>query len=318
MDRVLRNSPKHMELRGFMRATLSFPRIRMWTLFMSQLSIQAIEITLYYASELESTCWWRNPWLSTKNRQGGWLTLQKKNVFFLMEAMWTRFFPAVRRAQELLSLGAIGTVRTVHSDFGLKYPPETQRIWDLKLGGGALLDIGVYPVAAASWAFGGRAPVKVACVGTRGPTKVDTSAAISLQYEEGVASISVSGLVTTPGETTIVGTNGSIRIHGPSHCPTKITLTIAGKTPQDSEFPLPATLPGQKFNFPHSQGLAYEAIAVQQCLAKGYLECPEAPLLESVEVMKILDAARAELDVVYPCEQDVGFMRRAESFVQAL
>lgn len=108
---------------------------------------------------------------------------------FLMEGMWTRFFPAVVKAKELLASGAIGRVVAVHADFGFVCgdAPDS-RMFAPALAGGGLLDIGIYPLALASLAFGGVAPTCVKASGTQHPTTgVDTSAGVTALYDDPAA-----------------------------------------------------------------------------------------------------------------------------------
>jgi len=106
-----------------------------------------------------------------------------------MEGMWTRFFPAVVKAKELVASGAIGRVVAVHADFGFVCGDDpSSRMFAPELAGGGLLDIGVYPIAMASLAYGGVAPLEVKASGTKHPTTgVDTSAGITALYGDPAA-----------------------------------------------------------------------------------------------------------------------------------
>lgn len=231
---------------------------------------------------------------------------------FFMEGMWTRFFPAVRAARAAIARGDIGTVKLVQADFGFEADPDDSsiaRLYDPAIGGGALLDIGVYPLAAATLAYGGQAPTHIAAVGNVFRTGVDVTASISLKFgDKGVASVAYSVETETPEETTYIGTKGSIRLHTPAHCPTSVTINKftdqRGVTQKEElSFPLPARLSGAPdLIFPNSEGFAYQAEAVETCIRNGQTESAEFPLDESLVLMQITDHVRQQLGVKYPNE----------------
>lgn len=161
-----------------------------------------------------------------------------------MEGMWTRFFPAVRKARELIAAGEIGPIKAVHSDFGFVIDAVARpHMIDPAQGGGGLMEIGCYPIAASLMALGSEEGLGVAAAGfVKGG--VDLGAGITLTRPDGcIASLTYSLQAQTPEETLLVGTEGYIRIHPPAHCPTKITMTKVGgrESSEDSvfEFPLP-------------------------------------------------------------------------------
>jgi predicted dehydrogenase len=209
---------------------------------------------------------------------------------FLMEAMWTRFLPAMARVRELLAQGAIGAVQLVTSDFGFRTSVNPKsRLFDLALGGGGLLDVGVYPVSLASMVFGGE-PDKIASMAHLGETGVDEQAAAILGYGPLRMGIIWTAVRTsTPMETTIMGSEGSIRIHSPSWRPTRLTIT-RGEQAEEIEFPFPGN------------GYQFEAAEAQRCLRAGLLESEVMPLAESVRVMRTLDRIRAQWGLRYPME----------------
>lgn len=206
---------------------------------------------------------------------------------FVMEAMKTRFYPAMYRVRELLAEGAIGEPRMLHADFGFRtgFDPKG-RLFDPALGGGALLDVGVYCVSLASMIFG--EPSQVTGLATKGETGVDEQAAMVLGYDGGQISVLSTAIRTsTIHEATIFGTDGYLRIHRSAWGPRAYTLS------KDNEMvEVPAE--GNGFNF--------EADEVARCLRAGKLESEIMPLDETVAVMRTMDALRAQWGIKYPME----------------
>jgi dihydrodiol dehydrogenase / D-xylose 1-dehydrogenase (NADP) len=219
------------------------------------------------------------------------ISLSRGKRIFLMEAMWTRYFPAIVKVRSLLAEGAVGEVRMVQADFGMKPPfnPKS-RLFDPALGGGAMLDLGVYPVSLASMVYG-EAPRRLASTAVIGSTGVDEQAAAVLEYSAGrQAVVSWSFRCVTPQEAHIVGENGRIRIHRPWWYPDTITLSRPGR--EDESLSMPYL----------GNGYAHEAVEVMDCLRKGKLESAVMPLDESLRIMQTLDAIRGEWKLKYPGE----------------
>ncbi|MEK7674480.1 MAG: Gfo/Idh/MocA family oxidoreductase [Verrucomicrobiota bacterium] len=209
---------------------------------------------------------------------------------FLMEAMWTRFFPLMEKLRELLRSGAIGEARLLTADFGFRSEvQEEERLFAPACGGGALLDVGVYPVSLASMVFG--APQRIAGLASMGRTGVDEESAVLLAHAGGQLAVLTSAIrVETPQEAVIMGTNGRVRIHRPWWRPTALTLTRDSGEEETLQFP------------PAANGYQYEAAAVMQCLREGKLESEIMPLAETLSIMKTLDAIRAQWGLKYPME----------------
>jgi len=223
------------------------------------------------------------------------IDLARQRKLFLMEAMWTRYFPAVKKVRELLQQGFIGDVRLFQCDFGF-LDKGTPRLQELGLGGGALLDIGVYPISFASMVFNGSFPSRIVAVADLSPAHVDEQIGLVLGYKHGqMASIACTFLAETPKEATIVGTRGSIRIHHPFWCPDRITLTRNDDNVHPVEefnFPLPSVREGHKFYFRNSVGLQFQIQHVHEQLQKGNTESAFQTLDESCTVMRIMDTIR--------------------------
>ncbi len=215
---------------------------------------------------------------------------REKGVF-LMEAMWTRCLPVLARTRELIRAGAIGEPRLLVADFAFRagWNPES-RLLNLALGGGGLLDVGVYCASLAHWVFED-APEDVAGLAHLGETGVDEQAAWSLRFPGGRLASCVSGVRTsTKHEATLYGTEGSIRL--PSHWwkGTRLILT-AGKSTEEMDLPYPGN------------GYTCEADEAARCLRKGLLESPVIPWAETVATMETLDRIRALWGLAYPQER---------------
>jgi len=235
------------------------------------------------------------------------IDLARKKKLFLMEAMWTRFFPALRKAREVISSGDLGAPRAVQGDFGFLCDPSKARMWDPAMAGGAMLDIGIYMVQAATMVFGQTLPDQIACTGILSDSGVDAEGCFSLSWKgKGSASFLATLRANTPEELIVICEKGNVRIRGPAHCPTQIVVTkVAGRGEAQEEvlsFPLPQCPAGCKANFPNSEGMLYQVQAVEKCLHGGLLECPEYTLDESLVVTQIMDAYRKQVGVKYPFE----------------
>ena len=217
----------------------------------------------------------------------------RETRLFLMEAMWTRFVPAIVKLRELIAERAIGDLRLMTADVGWRqeYDPES-RLYSPSLGGGALLDVGVYPVSLASMLFG--RPERFVATAQLAPTGVDAQCAVILAYESGALATFVATLpIDTPRDALVVGTKGWIRIHGPMTDPEALSISRAGGTERI-------------LRLPHlGNGYAHQAIEVMQCLRNGCLESAAMPLDETLSVLQTLDAIRARLDLRYPGESQV-------------
>lgn len=207
---------------------------------------------------------------------------------FLMEAMWMRCNPAVRRIVELISEGAIGEVTAVHADFGLQGPFEaTHRLRDPELGGGALLDLGVYPLNLAHLILG--SPATVHSWARLTAEGVDDNTGMLLGYDSGaVAALTCSLVGETRNAASITGTLGRIDLPQGFFVPRSFRLHRAGAEPEEISYPF------------EGSGYQYEAAEVQRCLTEGLLESPLMPHRTTLEIMTLMDGIRAQLGVVYP------------------
>lgn len=236
------------------------------------------------------------------------VALARSKGVFLMEAYWTRFFPATRKAKEVIDSGMLGAPTYVQADFGFKGPEDpAHRLWDPAMAGGAVLDIGCYMVQAGTWIFGPGAPQQIACTGRRGPSGVDLDGALALTWEgKGSGSFQYTLTANTPEVTTVLCEKGFVRLHNPGHTPTRITVgteTARGVYSEEvHDFPLPAEPEGLSAKRPIYMGLLYEVQEVEKCIVAGLSESPELPLDESLAISKVMETCRQQLGVRFPFE----------------
>jgi predicted dehydrogenase len=218
------------------------------------------------------------------------ITTARAKKLLLMEAMWTRWLPLYVKLRELLADRVIGDVRFLSADFGFNARPDSNpRLFEPALGGGALLDIGVYPISLASMVFG--PPSQATGVAHLGATKVDEYCAITLAHPQGqLVALWCSIRLNTALEAELIGTNGRIKIHSPAWRATEMTLLREGKEKQVMNVPF------------DGNGYQFEAIEFMNCLRAGKLESAIMPLDETLSIMKTLDALRAQWGVKYPME----------------
>jgi predicted dehydrogenase len=218
------------------------------------------------------------------------IDVARKKGRFLMEAMWTRFLPAMVKVRDLLKAGAIGQLRLATADFGFRAGLDPQqRLFDPHLGGGALLDVGVYMVSLASMLFG--APARISGMAHLGETGVDEQSAAILGYDEGQLFVMHTAIRTnSPQEAMLMGTEGWICIHSPWWCPDTLTLSAPGQEDETLHLPF------------EGNGYNYEAAEVARCLRSDKLESEVVPLGETLEIMGTMDQIRAQWGLRYPME----------------
>jgi predicted dehydrogenase len=201
---------------------------------------------------------------------------------FLMEAMWTRFLPHIAEIRRLLREEALGEIVTVTADHGQWFAQDAGfRLFAPELGGGALLDLGVYPVSFASMVLG--KPDRIATLINPAFTGVDGQTSMLFGYTSGAQAVLTCTLsAKSPTRGAIVGTDARIEIEGDFYAPT--SFDVISRTGERT-----------RFEAPHEgRGLWHEAEEVARCLREGLLESPLMPLDESVEIMQTMDAVLAQ------------------------
>jgi predicted dehydrogenase len=206
-----------------------------------------------------------------------------------MEAIWSRFLPAYVVLRELLADGVIGDVRHVDADFAIRFPyGPLHRLFDPALGGGALLDLGIYPLQLASLVLG--APDEVQAVGQLGETGVDEHVAAVLSHPSGaLASVRTATNTTLACTARITGSDGWIDLPAFMHCPDSLTVTTI-EGPQVREAPIVG------------EGLRYQVAEVHRCVRAGEVESPAIPHAETLQLARTMDRIRGQLGVRYPGE----------------
>jgi predicted dehydrogenase len=221
------------------------------------------------------------------------ITYAREHRVFLMEAMWTRFLPLMGKVRALLAQNAIGDVRAVMVDFGFRtdFDPRS-RLLAPELGGGALLDVGVYVTSFASMVLGGKLPPRIVSLADLGQTGVDEQSAFILGYPQGrLAMLYCAVRTESPHEAVIMGENGRIKVHAPFYHSTRLTLSVNGKEDQVVDVPF------------EGNGFNYETAEVMRCMRAGKLESDILPLDETLAIMQTLDQVRAPWGLKYPTEQ---------------
>ncbi|XP_071941909.1 trans-1,2-dihydrobenzene-1,2-diol dehydrogenase-like [Antedon mediterranea] len=215
--------------------------------------------------------------------------LAKEKNLFMMEAVWSRFFPVYNKVREVISSGRIGDIKCVMASFG--YPlMGVSRVSSKELGGGTLLDLGIYTVQLALMVFSGQMPLSVTTKGFLAESGVDETSTTTLLFpNNGIAVLTCTGTCTLPNEADIVGTRGRMRIFFPFWCPTHLQIADE-KGVENLSFILPK--PGKPLNFDNSTGMRFEAQAVRDCLQQGLKEHPTMNHEESVKIASILEQAR--------------------------
>ncbi|MFC5529312.1 Gfo/Idh/MocA family protein [Cohnella yongneupensis] len=214
----------------------------------------------------------------------------KQNGVFLMEAMWTRYLPAIRKVREWLAEGKIGEVRLVKAEFGFNvgWQPEG-RLLNPALGGGALLDAGIYPVSFASMVYGVQ-PDKIMSTVRIGETGVDEQFSLLFEYAGGrTASLHGSVQLGMVNDAVIYGTKGHIHVPG-FLAARSATLNVSGEEP--------VTINDDR----KAHGFAFEAEEAMACLREGRLESDGLKLDETAKIMNTLDSIRWQWNLKYPFE----------------
>ncbi|WP_309119473.1 Gfo/Idh/MocA family oxidoreductase [Paenibacillus sp.] len=211
----------------------------------------------------------------------------RANGTFAMEAMWTRFLPPIVQARAWIAEGRIGEVKAVTANFGFDvgWRPES-RLLNKELGGGALLDAGIYPVSFASMIFG-RQPERISSSAWIGETGVDERFAALFEYDGGrTAQIGASVRLRTSNDAYVYGSEGYI--HLPNF--------LFGRT---ASLHLPNAEPVVCADDRLEQGYRFEAMEAMACLRDGRLESAVMPLDETVDIMRTLDRLREQWGLEY-------------------
>jgi predicted dehydrogenase len=238
------------------------------------------------------------PFAMNANQANAVRAAAKAKGVFVMEAMWTRFLPSMDAIFEVINSGQIGDVRFVTGDHS-QYLPETfaKRLWQPELGGGALLDLGIYPISFFSRVFG--TPEKITAQATLTDLGVDLMTSAVFSYAGGAqASMTTSMEVFGPITASVAGTRGRIDIDTSFYEQTSFTVY---ETDLSRESGVQSEVSRYEAKI-EGRGMQYQALEVERCVRAGLTESPTMSLDETVSIMETMDEIRKQTGVKYPGE----------------
>ncbi len=228
------------------------------------------------------------PFSMSKQQSEHMVELAGKKNLFLMEALWTRFLPSYLTCKKMAEEKKIGNVKVILANFGFRAPfDEESRMYNLKLGGGSLLDIGIYPIFLAYSFFG--KPDHIRSQVQKSPTGSDISCAIQFNYTVGqMASLFSTFDVTTSNTAEIIGDKGTLKLNRMWHIPTSIThIDEQGK---ETLIEVPSV----------GNGYNYIAREVTRCIQNGLTESSEWSLKDALTLTEIMDEILLSHHIIYP------------------
>ena len=256
--------------------------------------------------------------INAEEARGIFNAARKGNVF-AMEAMWTRFTPAALSLRARVAAGEIGRVRMLTGGFGVSKAHEpTASSFDPARGGGAMLQLGVYPLSLGQWLLG--TPAITQALGTMSPTGVDEDVALQLQYPNGaVGSFHVTIRAWGANEFHVSGECGLISFDGPLVRPSGLTVLRRAPIPQSGSVSVNRSVrlresgfahriaqatrmasrgQGRRWSLPYEgNGYHYQADEVRTCLSRGMIESAVMPLSDSIAVLETIDDVRAAINL---------------------
>ena len=208
---------------------------------------------------------------------------------FVLEAMWSRFLPSMDAIFKVINSGILGEIKLVIADHS-QYLPDVPRLWEPDLGGGALLDLGIYPVSFAVRVLG--FPAAVSAKATLTGQRVDETTSIIFEYESGAqATLTTCMSAAGPVTATVLGTFGRIEIANSFYSQTSFTVyNQGGEVIQRYDEKIAGV------------GRQYQGLHLEKCVAEGLRESPILSISESVEIMRLMDGIREQIGVKYPTE----------------
>jgi predicted dehydrogenase len=210
---------------------------------------------------------------------------------FLMEAMWARFTPKFARLREVVASGILGDLVYLTAEHGQSFAPDPEfRLFAPDLGGGALLDLGIYPVSFAHMVFG--PPTKITAVSTAAFTGVDATTSVILQYADGKQAVLTTSLAAASNNPAgVYGSAARVEIDGWFYRERSFTVTATDGRVLE------------RYHEPYSGwGLRFQAAEVGRCLREGLTESPILTLDETLAVMHTMDEIRRQIGLIYPGE----------------
>ena len=219
------------------------------------------------------------------------LETARNNEVFVMEAMWMRFLPFISELDAIIATGSIGEVLSVQADFMYMAPQDPARRWlKRELGGGSLLDLGIYPLTLAHHLLG--PPEEFAALARLSDTGVDIDTRVIAHHSGGATSSLSCGFTSdAANEAIIAGTEGRVRIHGPFQNAPRLSIEHRNEVTDVRD----VTYEGH--------GLRFEIDEVEDCIAAGRLESGVRPHADTLAVMRWMDAIRSRCGVVYDADR---------------
>lgn len=230
------------------------------------------------------------PFAMNENEVLRMISTAREHNLFLMEAFWTRFLPSISKVRELIASGVLGEVRHIKSDHAKfrTFDPDN-RAFNKSLGGGSLLDIGIYPVFLTLLLWG--EPDQIDSVPYIGSTGVDESLALTFKYNDGrIATLYSSFTVDSTVETHICGTDGRLKMSRWWFCPVPMELAKGEGQPEKIEL-----------NY-RGNGYNYEVEEVDRCLRARKMESEILPLDFSLRLIRLLDRIRKQIGLTYDAD----------------
>ena len=228
------------------------------------------------------------PFAMSKKQAIQMIELARKRNLFLMEGLWTRFLPSFVKCKKMAEEGIIGDLKVILASFGFRVKYDEQhRAFNMKLGGGTVLDIGIYNLFLAYCIFG--KPDKIQAIAQKSPTGSDLSCSVQLNYLSGkMVSLFSSFDVLATNTAEIIGEKGTLRLNKLWIVPTSITLV----NEQGKEKLIKVSSRGN--------GFYYIANEVIRCLNEGLLESPLWSLQDTINLSEIMDEILSQLHISYP------------------
>ncbi|NKX53192.1 Gfo/Idh/MocA family protein [Arthrobacter mobilis] len=215
------------------------------------------------------------------------IELARARDLFLMEAIWSRFLPALNRAWQIIDSGELGAIHWVQADLGFPAPYDvSSRLWNPAAGGGALLELAVYPL---TWALGSLGyPQTVTAVGHVNEDGIDDQNALTLTYSSGAqAQLTSSLLAWSPRTATVAGSHGWLRTNSPLHNPTELVIEQYHGPVRTERFEQ------------IGNGFTYQLREATRCIQAGLAASPTMPWEHTLKTMRLFDGVRAQLGVSY-------------------
>jgi len=232
------------------------------------------------------------PLAINEKQVNGLVEASKKYNTFLMEGLWTRFLPSFGFLFDIIQSGSIGEILQVHADMSfIAEKDKTNRFFNPELGGGSLLDVGVYTIYLSYLLLGN--PDKIFACGKVNESNIDETCGVTLKYNDGKYAMLESSIITqTQNSAWIYGSKGTIRIKRPwTEQPEKIDVRITN-TPSREHYPSW-----------QGRGFQYEVDEVIKCLRQNKIESSILPHSASINVVKIMDEVRSQLNIIYPHDE---------------